>query len=90
MGNDISFINNYKKELPRYSRSEIEKHNHENSCWLIVDNKVYDITNMLPVHPAEKESILRKGGGDATVDFYFHSTRARKAWKSYLIGYVMD
>jgi len=32
--------------LQRFARSEVEAHVDENSLWIILDNKVYDVTKV--------------------------------------------
>ncbi|KAK9483679.1 cytochrome b5-like heme/steroid binding domain-containing protein, partial [Lipomyces starkeyi] len=39
------------------------------SCWVIIRNTVYDVTDFLPDHPGGGRSILRSAGKDATTDF---------------------
>ncbi len=36
-----------KKSLPKYSWDEIAKHKTAESLWLVVHNKVYDITEFM-------------------------------------------
>lgn len=36
-----------KKELPKYSWEEIAKHNSAESLWLVVHDKVYDVTKFM-------------------------------------------
>lgn len=36
------------------------------SCWVIINNKVYDVTEFLPEHPGGKSIILKYAGKDAT------------------------
>jgi cytochrome b involved in lipid metabolism len=76
----------YKRRF--FTKAEIARHNTVESCWLIVKNVVYDVTYFLPLHPAGCESILRHGGEDATLDFEFHSSGARRQWTNYRIGRV--
>lgn len=33
------------------SLEEVAKHNKESDCWIVVDNKVYDVTKFLSEHP---------------------------------------
>ena len=41
-----------KNELPRwYTMNEISKHNYKNDCWVVIFNKIYDISKLI-----EKES----------------------------------
>ena len=54
------YVINTGKKKPYYSCNEISKHNKESSCWIIIDNKVYDVTQFLDKHP-----------GGAKYFFYF-------------------
>jgi len=45
-----------------FTRQEIEKHNSENDCWIVVDGKVYDVTSVLAWHPGGKATILSHAG----------------------------
>ncbi|OCH96387.1 hypothetical protein OBBRIDRAFT_718882 [Obba rivulosa] len=49
-----------------WSLEEVAKHNTPSSCWVIVNNKVYDVTEFLPGHPGGAQVILRHAGSDAT------------------------
>jgi cytochrome b involved in lipid metabolism len=69
-----------------YTREEVAKHNNRSSCWLIVDGSVYDVTVYIDSHPAGSQSILRRAGQDATVDFNFHSRAGKLVWEPYKIG----
>lgn len=51
-----------------YSTDEVSKHNHREDAWIIVDNKVYDITDFIDMHPGG-DTILNNVGGDSTVGF---------------------
>ncbi|KAJ4991807.1 nitrate reductase [Stagonosporopsis vannaccii] len=46
----------------QFTREEIEKHNKENDCWIVVDNKVYDATSVLAWHPGGKAAVLSHAG----------------------------
>jgi len=39
------------------SVEEISKHNTPDDCWIVVDDKVWDITEFAPDHPGGGESI---------------------------------
>ena len=57
-----------------YSMKEIATHNTEQSCWVVVDSDVYDVTKFLKTHPGGKAVLLALGGKDATSEFYdFHA-----------------
>ncbi|CDO69334.1 hypothetical protein BN946_scf184746.g15 [Trametes cinnabarina] len=53
--------------LKTYSLEEIAKHNTKDDAWLILDNKVYDVTSVLSWHPGGANAILAYAG-KATVD----------------------
>ncbi|KAK5173706.1 uncharacterized protein LTR77_002387 [Saxophila tyrrhenica] len=46
----------------QFTRQEVEKHDKEDDCWLVVDGKVYDATSVLCWHPGGKASILGRAG----------------------------
>lgn len=55
-----------KKEVAapqkQFTREEIEKHDKDDDCWIVVDNKVYDVTSVLAWHPGGKTSIMTHAG----------------------------
>ena len=78
------------KAVTYYTFEEIQKHNHSKSTWLILHNKVYDLTKFLEEHPSGEEVLREQAGGDATKNFedIGHSTDARELSKTYIIGEV--
>ncbi|TKA49862.1 hypothetical protein B0A49_12768, partial [Cryomyces minteri] len=46
----------------QFTREEIEKHDKEDDCWLVVDGKVYDATSVLEWHPGGKAAIVGHAG----------------------------
>ena len=56
--------------------------------WIILDNKVYDITRWLDDHPGGPEILLQHAGNDATADFEAmdHSDFARGKREEFCIG----
>lgn len=81
--------------LPEYKSGEVAKHTSAKDCWLIIDNKVYDVTSYIPRHPAPIESILTYCGKEASKAFNTkgkarpHSPRATKLLSSYLVGAIV-
>lgn len=60
-----------------YTREEVLTHNREDDCWIIIADKVFDVTKFLPLHPAGKKVILQFAGQDATDSFkQFHNFNA--------------
>lgn len=66
---------------------EVRLHKSRESCWLVANNSVYDVTGLVDSHPAGPRSIMRKAGGpDCTKDMKFHSKAARKMLEKCFIG----
>jgi len=59
------------KSLPSITLSleEISKHSTKNDCWLIINNKVYDVTNDISTHPGGESTIVPNCGKEATSAF---------------------
>lgn len=50
----------------RISTTEIQSHNKEEDCWIVVDDQVWDITQFAPEHPGGPGIIYKYAGRDAT------------------------
>ncbi|OJT12411.1 Nitrate reductase [NADH] 1 [Trametes pubescens] len=48
--------------LPTFSLEEVAKHDKMDDAWVILDNKVYDVTSILSWHPGGPRSILMYAG----------------------------
>lgn len=71
----------------KYTMAEVEKHNTEEDVWIVVNDKVYDCTEYLELHPGGVDSITINAGADATEDFTaIHSMKATKMLERYYIG----
>lgn len=44
------------------SSSQVEEHNSRDSCWIIIQGQVYDVTDFLDEHPGGASIILRHAG----------------------------
>lgn len=55
-----------KPQLSQYTLEDVGKHGTEESCWLVIKGKVYDVTRFLPSHPGGKDQILQVAGKDVT------------------------
>jgi len=68
--------------------AECKKHNTEEDCWLVMFDKVYDVTAFLDEHPGGSEIMVDVTGRDATDDFedVVHSSTARKQLEGMYIG----
>lgn len=45
---------------------EVRKHNTRDSCWVVINGEVYDVTSFLSDHPGGIAPILKVAGSDAT------------------------
>uniref|UniRef100_A0A0L8HNN7 Cytochrome b5 n=1 Tax=Octopus bimaculoides TaxID=37653 RepID=A0A0L8HNN7_OCTBM len=59
--------NNEKKEGDKtdvkvYKLEHVKEHKTCKSLWLVIDNKVYDVTEFLDEHPGGEEVLLDLGG----------------------------
>lgn len=81
--------------MKRIERDEVLKHSNEASCWIIVEDKVYDVSEFVRDHPGGAEVLLEYGGGDVTelmrdVDSHKHSAVAYSIMEKYQIGTLAD
>ena len=72
--------------------TECKEHCSEDSCWLVMHGKVYEVTKFLDDHPGGDEIMLQAAGRDATDDFedVGHSEAARRQLEPMLIGTFVD
>lgn len=70
-----------------FSVDEVAQHNKGSDCWLIVDDKVYDVSEFVEGHPGGY-AILNNAGGDSTVGFYGeqHPKDVVEVLRQYYIG----
>eukprot|EP01083_Nonionella_stella_P135527 412268_1 len=78
--------------LQAYNLHKIGKHNTKDDLWVILNERVYDITKVLSKHPGGEEIILNqvKINQNLTTVFYKmnHSERALSLVKGHCIGTV--
>ncbi|KIJ68308.1 hypothetical protein HYDPIDRAFT_106483 [Hydnomerulius pinastri MD-312] len=55
--------------MPTYTLAQVAEHKTTGSCWVIIRNKVYDVTDFLFDHPGGPQVILGFGGQDATAAY---------------------
>eukprot|EP00483_Globobulimina_turgida_P007904 UN07920 len=77
-------------KLKEYSWDEIRKHNQEEDLWIVLHNRVYEITDFQIDHPGGPDVLQDIAAQDATEEFenILHTEKARKMTKKYLIGKV--
>ncbi|PON63745.1 Nitrate reductase NADH dependent [Parasponia andersonii] len=73
-----------------FTLAQVSEHNTHQDCWLIINDKVYDVTKFMEDHPGGDEVLLSATGKDATDDFedVGHSDSARDMMKDYYIGEI--
>ncbi|KAG5654775.1 hypothetical protein H0H81_003783 [Sphagnurus paluster] len=52
--------------MASWTLEQVGKHNSKQSCWVIIENQVYDVTEFLNEHPGGSSIILKYAGRDAT------------------------
>mmetsp|Transcript_32059 Transcript_32059/g.28141 ORF Transcript_32059/g.28141 Transcript_32059/m.28141 type:complete len:150 (-) Transcript_32059:213-662(-) len=77
-------------KLKEYSWDEIRKHNTEEDLWVVIYNRVYNLTEFQIDHPGGPDVLQDIAAQDATEEFenILHTEKARKMAKKYLIGKV--
>lgn len=59
--------NSASDDSKQFTLEEVEKHNKPDDAWIIINNKVYDVTSVLSWHPGGAAAVLNYAG-KATVD----------------------
>lgn len=86
---DAALTSKNEGDVPNktFTLAEVRKHNTEHDVWIIINNRVYDCTEYLELHPGGVDSITINAGEDATEDFVaIHSAKATKMLQKYYIG----
>ncbi|TKY44567.1 Cytochrome B5 protein [Spatholobus suberectus] len=75
------------KASKSYSKTEVSLHNKRTDCWIIIKNKVYDVTSYVEEHPGG-DAILAHAGDDSTEGFFGpqHATRVFDMIEEFYIG----
>ena len=75
-------------ETKTYRLSEVAQHNSKENLWLVIHNKVYNITEYLNDHPGGGDVLIDVAGTDATKAFedVGHSNDAREIMEDYYLG----
>ncbi|KXN89899.1 Cytochrome b2, mitochondrial [Leucoagaricus sp. SymC.cos] len=55
--------------MSAWTLEQVAQHNSPGSCWVIIQNRVYDVTDFLPEHPGGAKIILKYAGRDATAAY---------------------
>uniref|UniRef100_T1DJ39 Putative cytochrome b5 n=1 Tax=Psorophora albipes TaxID=869069 RepID=T1DJ39_9DIPT len=78
--------------LTQYSLAEVAKHNTPQDLWMVIDDKVYDVTKFQNEHPGGEEVLIEMAGKDATNEFndVGHSTDAKEQMKQFVVGEIVE
>ena len=52
-----------------FTKEEVARHTSADDCWVIINDRVYDVSAFLDDHPGGKAVLLSQGGKDATDTF---------------------
>jgi len=79
-------------ELPIYTLEEVSYHDTPHDCWMVLYDKVYNLTEFLLEHPGGEELLLEHAGRDATLAYrgVGHSRAATAMLRPLLIGRLPD
>jgi cytochrome b involved in lipid metabolism len=85
----IKSIFSSERLCKEYTWKEIVKHKEKESCWVVINNKVYDVTTLLETHTGGYKAIFKYGGKDATEPFEnIHHNKQKKILEKYCIGEI--
>lgn len=83
------------RTLPTIPITEVQAHNSSKSCYVTLDEKVYDVTSFLEDHPGGGDLILEYGGKDVKeimqdIPSHLHSEAAYEMLDDLLVGFTAD
>lgn len=72
---------------PKFHLLDVNRHNLPDDAWIIIKDKVYDITDFTE-HPGSHEILLRNAGTDRTEQFeaVSHPQSALEQMKQFFVG----
>lgn len=84
---------NISNAIPSYTLTDVSQHTIPTDCWLILEDKIYNVSNFAEKHPGG-EAVYRGCGQDATTLFETrpmgsgtpHSDKARSLLPNFFIG----
>ncbi|KAG8374275.1 hypothetical protein BUALT_Bualt11G0114600 [Buddleja alternifolia] len=70
-----------------YTKADVSLHNQRTDCWIIIKEKVYDVTSYVEEHPGG-DAILAHAGDDSTEGFFGpqHATRVFDMIEDFYVG----
>lgn len=75
----------------QFTKDEVAQHNKASDVWIVLKNKVYNVTPYVEEHPGGT-AILRNAGADSTAGFYGpqHPERVHDLIEDFYIGDLAD
>ncbi|XP_030383178.1 cytochrome b5 [Scaptodrosophila lebanonensis] len=76
------------QQLPELTLEQVAHHDSYDDCWIVIYDRVYDVTQFLHDHPGGEDVIMDHAGRDATIAFHGtgHSRAAIEKMREFLIG----
>ncbi|KAL0414092.1 UNVERIFIED_CONTAM: cytochrome, seed isoform [Sesamum radiatum] len=73
-----------------FTHSQVSAHNTSEDCWVIINAKVYNVTNYLNDHPGGDEVLLAAAGKDASEEFedVGHGSAPRLMLDEFYVGEI--
>ena len=79
-----------------YTVEEFIKHNSKESCWVLMDKYIYDVTKFLSDHPGPYQTLFKCCGKDCTKGYADkgigepHSDKSNKMRDKMLVGILKE
>lgn len=79
-------------QLEEYNLSEVSNHCTEDDCWIVIFDRVYNVTPFLSDHPGGEYIMMEFAGRDATIPFRStrHGKDSYQMLSRYLIGILPE
>lgn len=74
-----------------HTLKEVFEHNMADSCWIVIDGHIFDVTSYLSDHPGGRDVLLKVAGEDATEAFNeVNHVDGIRMMEKYCIGKVRE
>ena len=77
MRNKLAYGKQARENLPVLSARDLQQRDDAGRPWLIIDGRVYDVTDFLDLHPGGRDALLAYAGTDASPVFQYVSIATR-------------
>lgn len=74
--------------LPVYTLEQVSWHDRPDDCWIVLNDRVYNVTRMVDNHPGGFDVMMEQAGRDATLAFRSvgHTLDAVEQLDEFLVG----